>query len=45
VPCSDSMKTAQRLRLRYNSQRQEEITEEIELILLSADMLSEAEHG
>ena len=34
-----------RLRLRYNSQRQEEITEEIELILLSADMLSEAEHG
>ena len=34
-----------RLRLSYNSQRQEEITEEIELILLSADMLSEAEHG
>jgi F-type H+-transporting ATPase subunit gamma len=33
-----------RLRLRYNTQRQEEITEEIELILLAADMLSEAEH-
>jgi len=36
---------SERLRLRYNCQRQEEITEEIELILLSADMLSEAEHG
>lgn len=34
-----------RFRLVYNSQRQEEITEEIELILLSADMLSEAENG
>lgn len=33
-----------RLRLRYNNQRQEEITEEIEVILLSADMLGEAEH-
>ncbi len=33
-----------RLRLRYNNQRQEEITEEIEIILLSADMLGEAEH-
>jgi F-type H+-transporting ATPase subunit gamma len=32
-----------RLRLRYNTQRQEEITEEIELILLSAAMLGEAE--
>jgi len=32
-----------RLRLTYNSQRQEEITEEIEVILLSADMLSEGE--
>lgn len=30
-----------RLRLKYNIQRQEEITEEIELILLSADMLNE----
>lgn len=34
-----------RLRLSYNIQRQEEITEEIEVILLSADMLHEAEHG
>ncbi len=33
------------LRLSYNRQRQEEITEEIELILLSADMLGEPEHG
>ena len=31
-----------RLQLTYNIQRQEEITEEIEVILLSADMLSEA---
>lgn len=31
-----------RLRLKYNTQRQEEITEEIELILLSGDMLTEA---
>jgi len=30
-----------RLRLAYNTQRQEEITEEIEVILLSADMLAE----
>ncbi|ACV35975.1 FoF1 ATP synthase subunit gamma [Accumulibacter sp.] len=30
-----------RLKRRYNTQRQEEITEEIELILLSADMLEE----
>lgn len=29
-----------RLRLAYNTQRQEEITEEIEIILLSADMLA-----
>jgi F-type H+-transporting ATPase subunit gamma len=34
-----------RLKLRYNIQRQEEITEEIEVILLSTDMLHEAEHG
>jgi F-type H+-transporting ATPase subunit gamma len=34
-----------RLKLTYNIQRQEEITEEIEVILLSADMLHEAEHG
>jgi F-type H+-transporting ATPase subunit gamma len=34
-----------RLKLTYNLQRQEEITEEIEVILLSADMLQEAEHG
>lgn len=34
-----------RLKLSYNIQRQEEITEEIEVILLSADMLQEAEHG
>lgn len=33
-----------RLKLAYNIQRQEEITEEIEVILLSADMLREAEH-
>jgi F-type H+-transporting ATPase subunit gamma len=32
-----------RLRLTYNTQRQEEITEEIEVILLSADTPSEAE--
>lgn len=32
-----------RLQLIYNTRRQEEITEEIEVILLSADMLSEAE--
>jgi len=32
-----------RLRLTYNIQRQEEITEEIEVILLSADMLNEGE--
>ncbi|MFZ4536174.1 F0F1 ATP synthase subunit gamma [Propionivibrio sp.] len=32
-----------RLRINYNTQRQEEITEEIEVILLSADMLNEAE--
>jgi F-type H+-transporting ATPase subunit gamma len=32
-----------RLRLTYNIQRQEEITEEIEVILLSAEMLREAE--
>jgi len=32
-----------RLRITYNTQRQEEITEEIELILLSADLLSHAE--
>ncbi len=34
-----------RLRLTYNTQRQEEITEEIEVILLSADMQKEADHG
>ncbi len=34
-----------RLKLTYNIQRQEEITEEIEVILLSADMLRESEHG
>lgn len=34
-----------RLKLTYNIQRQEEITEEIEVILLSADMLKEAEHS
>jgi len=33
-----------RLRLSYNTRRQEEITEEIEIILLSADMLGEAGH-
>jgi len=33
-----------RLKLTYNIQRQEEITEEIEVILLSADMLHEAEY-
>ena len=32
-----------RLRLAYNARRQEEITEEIEIILLSADMLASAE--
>ena len=32
------------LQRRYNLLRQEEITEEIEIILLSADMLGEAEH-
>ena len=32
-----------RLKLAYNIQRQEEITEEIEVILLSADMLKETE--
>jgi F0F1-type ATP synthase gamma subunit len=31
-----------RLQLSYNIQRQEEITEEIEVILLSADMLPSA---
>ncbi|MBS0175084.1 MAG: F0F1 ATP synthase subunit gamma [Nitrospira sp.] len=34
-----------RLTLIYNSQRQEEITEEIEVILLSADMQKEADYG
>lgn len=34
-----------RLRLIYNRQRQEEITEEIEVILLSADMQKEADYG
>lgn len=33
-----------RLRLAYNARRQEEITEEIEIILLSADMLAGAEN-
>ena len=33
-----------RLKLTYNIQRQEEITEEIEVILLSADMLHAAEY-
>ena len=33
-----------RLRLAYNARRQEEITEEIEIILLSADMLASAEN-
>ena len=33
-----------RLRLAYNARRQEEITEEIEIILLSADMLAGAQH-
>ena len=32
-----------RLRLTYNARRQEEITEEIEVILLSADMLAGTE--
>lgn len=33
-----------RLRIAYNTQRQEDITEEIEVILLSADMLNEADY-
>lgn len=33
-----------RLRLAYNARRQEEITEEIEIILPSADMLASAEN-
>jgi len=34
-----------RLKLTYNIQHQEEITEEIEVILLSADMLDEGKHA
>jgi F-type H+-transporting ATPase subunit gamma len=34
-----------RLRLAYNTQRQEEITEEIEILLLAADMVADADRG
>ncbi len=34
-----------RLRIAYNAQRQEEITEEIEILLLSADMLTQPRHS
>jgi F-type H+-transporting ATPase subunit gamma len=34
-----------RLRLAYNTQRQEEITEEIEILLLAADMVADADRA
>jgi F0F1-type ATP synthase gamma subunit len=43
VCVTDATNLGQHLRLAYNRQRQEEIVEEIEVILLSADLLASEE--